>query len=76
MMVSDFTGRFNGEAFVQFETLFDATKALERHKQKLSSRFVLLFFSLFSLVFFYFFIFKCLKLYCFFYSIGRLVLQT
>jgi RNA recognition motif-containing protein len=40
MMVIDFSGRFNGEAFVQFETISDAHKALERHKQKISNRFV------------------------------------
>ena len=40
MMVIDFTGRFNGEAFVQFETISDAHKGLERHKQKISNRFV------------------------------------
>ena len=40
MMVIDFTGRFNGEAFVAFENLDDAANALQRHKQKISSRFV------------------------------------
>jgi heterogeneous nuclear ribonucleoprotein F/H len=43
MMVIDFTGRFNGEAFVQFETISDAHKALERHKQKISNRYIEIF---------------------------------
>jgi hypothetical protein len=40
MTVIDFSGRFNGEAFVQFESLQDAAKALEKHKDKMSNRFV------------------------------------
>jgi len=47
-MVIDFSGRFNGEAFVQFETISDAHKALERHKQKISNRFVGFLYYLFS----------------------------
>lgn len=43
MMVIDFTGRFNGEAFVQFETISDAHKALERHKQKIQNRYIEIF---------------------------------
>lgn len=43
MMVIDFTGRFNGEAFVQFETISDAHKGLERHKQKISNRYIEIF---------------------------------
>lgn len=39
-MVIDFSGRFNGEAFVQFNNILDANKALERHKQKISNRLV------------------------------------
>lgn len=41
MMVIDFSGRFNGEAFVQFGSNEDALKALDRHKQKISNRLVL-----------------------------------
>lgn len=41
-MVIDFTGRFNGEAFVQFDNILDAHRALDRHKQKISNRFVLI----------------------------------
>ena len=43
LMVIDFSGRFNGEAFVRFESLEDAAKALERHKQKISNRWVVRF---------------------------------
>ncbi len=41
MMVIDFSGRFNGEAFVRFGSIDDAAKALDRHKQKISNRLVL-----------------------------------
>jgi hypothetical protein len=40
MMVIDKSGRFNGEAFVEFERLDDALNALDRHKQKIANRFV------------------------------------
>ena len=36
MMVIDKSGRFNGEAFVEFERLDDALNALDRHKQKIA----------------------------------------
>jgi hypothetical protein len=38
MMVIDFSGRFNGEAFVTFNTIDDALDSLNRHKQKISNR--------------------------------------
>ncbi len=41
MLVIDFSGRFNGEAFVLFENMSDAHKALEKHKEKISNRFVI-----------------------------------
>lgn len=40
LLVVDFSGRFNGEAFVQFSSLTDAHKALEKHKQKMGNRLV------------------------------------
>ena len=40
LMVIDFSGRFNGEAFVEFVDAANANKALERHKHKISSRWV------------------------------------
>lgn len=40
-MVIDFSGRFNGEAFVQFTNMGDAQRALEKHKQKIGNRFVI-----------------------------------
>ena len=52
-MVIDFSGRFNGEAFVQFETISDAHKALERHKQKISNRFVGLYIICLVVIFIY-----------------------
>ncbi|CAF0849421.1 unnamed protein product [Brachionus calyciflorus] len=40
LMVIDFSGRFNGEAFVQFDSILDANKALEKHKQKIANRYI------------------------------------
>lgn len=40
MMVIDFSGRFNGEAFVQFGQREDAVKALDKHKQKIANRYI------------------------------------
>ena len=39
MMVIDFSGRFNGESFVTFDSLDDALDALNKHKQKIANRF-------------------------------------
>ena len=38
-MVIDFSGRFNGEAFVQFTNIDDAYKALDNHKKMMGHRF-------------------------------------
>jgi hypothetical protein len=40
LMVIDFSGRFNGEAFVRFSNMVDAQKGLDRHKEKIGNRFV------------------------------------
>jgi heterogeneous nuclear ribonucleoprotein F/H len=48
MMVIDFGGRFNGEAFVQFGDIADALGAIDRHKQKISNRYIEVFRSTFS----------------------------
>ena len=38
-MVIDFSGRFNGEAFVQFTNIDNAYKALDNHKKMMGHRF-------------------------------------
>jgi hypothetical protein len=38
-MVIDFSGRFNGEAFVQFENMENAHRALDMHKKLMGHRF-------------------------------------
>lgn len=40
LMVQDFSGRFNGEGFVRFEHMQDAHRALDKHKQKIGTRWV------------------------------------
>lgn len=47
-MVIDFTGRFNGEAFVTFETIEDALNALDKHREKISNRYIEVFRSTFD----------------------------
>jgi hypothetical protein len=39
-MVINQTGRFKGEAFVQFNDINTATKGLDRHKLKIENRLV------------------------------------
>ena len=36
MMVIDFSGRFNGEAFVRFGSIEDANKGLDKHKKMIN----------------------------------------
>jgi RNA recognition motif-containing protein len=40
LMVIDFSGKFNGEAFVRFSSMVEAHNALDRHKEKIGTRFV------------------------------------
>ena len=40
MMVADHTGRFKGEAFVQFKTVEDGKKALDKNKTNMGHRYI------------------------------------